>query len=121
MVCPAVVSCVILFFPESPRWLVGKDRHEEARAFLVKYHANGDSTHPLVALEMTEMVDSLRQDPVTHWRNFFDLSVLYKTRARRYRTMLNMTFAWFGQFSGNKYVSNPHCIVAQSTMLVYSF
>lgn len=102
MVCPAIVSCVILFLPESPRWEVGKDRHDEARAFLVKYHANGDSTHPLVTLEMFEMTESLRDDPVTHWRNFFDLSVLYKTRARRYRTMLNVTFAWFGQFSGNK-------------------
>ncbi|KAF2870057.1 lactose permease [Massariosphaeria phaeospora] len=105
MVCPAFVSCVILFFPESPRWLVGKDRHEEARKFLVKYHANGDENHPLVALEMAEMMESLSKDPVTNWSNFFDLRVLFKTRARRYRTMLNMTFAWFGQFSGNNVVS----------------
>lgn len=102
MVCPSLVACVILFFPESPRWLIGKDRHEEAREFLVKHHANGDPDHPLVALEMAEMIDSLRREPVTNWRNFFDLTVLFKTRARRYRTMLNMTFAWFGQFSGNK-------------------
>ncbi|KAF2117246.1 sugar transporter [Lophiotrema nucula] len=101
MVCPGFVSFVILFFPESPRWLCGKDRHEEARAFLVKYHANGDPDHPLVALEMAEMVDSLAREPVTNWRNFFDLRVLFKTRARRYRTMLNFTFAFFGQFSGN--------------------
>ncbi|KAF2260656.1 sugar transporter [Lojkania enalia] len=105
MVCPGFVSLVILFFPESPRWLVGKDRHEEAREFLIKYHANGDPDHPLVALEMAEMIDSLKREPVTNWRNFFDLSVLFKTRARRYRTMLNMTFAWFGQFSGNNVVS----------------
>lgn len=105
MVCPALVSVVILFFPESPRWLIGKDRHEEARNFLIKYHANGDPDHPLVALEMSEMVDSLQKDPVTNWRNIFDLSVLYKSRSRRYRTMLNMTFAWFGQFSGNNVVS----------------
>ncbi|KAF9729489.1 hypothetical protein PMIN06_011036 [Paraphaeosphaeria minitans] len=105
MVCPGIVCCVILFFPESPRWLVGKDRHEEARAFLIKHHANGDADHPLVALEMYEMQDSLQKDPVANWRNFFDLRVLFKTRARRYRTMLNMTFAWFGQFSGNNVVS----------------
>ena len=102
MVCPGLVCCVILFFPESPRWLIGKDRHEEAREFLIKHHANGDRDHPLVMLEMHEMIESLRKDPVTGWRNFFDLRVLFKTRARRYRTMLNMTFAWFGQFSGNK-------------------
>ncbi|PVI02831.1 sugar transporter [Periconia macrospinosa] len=106
MICPGMVSLVILFFPESPRWLVGEDRYEEAREFLVKHHANGDSDHPLVALEMAEMTESLRKEPVIkNWRHFFDLSVLYRTRARRYRTMLNLTFAWFGQFSGNNVVS----------------
>ncbi|KAK8085837.1 hypothetical protein PG997_007108 [Apiospora hydei] len=66
MVCPGI----------SPRWLVGKDRHEEARAFLVKYHANGDANHPLVDLEMSEMIESLRIEPITEWRNFFDLRVV---------------------------------------------
>ncbi|KAK8044032.1 sugar transporter [Apiospora rasikravindrae] len=105
MVCPGIVAMLIMFFPESPRWLVGKDRHEEARAFLVKYHANGDANHPLVDLEMAEMIESLRVEPITEWRNFFDLRVLFRTRARRYRTMLNVVFAWFGQFSGNNVVS----------------
>ncbi|KAF2807562.1 sugar transporter [Mytilinidion resinicola] len=105
MACPGLVSIAILFFPESPRWLVAKDRHEEARAFLVKYHANGDPDHPIVKLEMQEMIESLRDDGVTEWKNFFDLRVLFKTPARRYRTMLNLTFAWFGQFSGNNVIS----------------
>lgn len=98
----SIVACVIWFFPESPRWLVAKDRHEEAQKILIKYHANGDAEHPLVRLEMEEMRLSLQQDNPTEWRNFFNLRVLFKTRARRYRTMLNLTFAWFGQFSGNK-------------------
>ncbi|KAK5953182.1 hypothetical protein OHC33_005750 [Knufia fluminis] len=105
MACPAIVSIAIWFFPESPRWLVAKDRHEEAEKFLVKYHANGDASHPLVKLEMDEMILSLKYDNPTEWKNFFDLRVLYKTRARRYRLMLNLVFAWFGQFSGNNIIS----------------
>lgn len=72
--------------------LVAKDRHEEAEKFLVKYHANGDASHPLVKLEMDEMILSLKYDNPTEWKNFFDLRVLYKTRARRYRLMLNLVF-----------------------------
>jgi hypothetical protein len=83
--------------------LVAKDRHEEARAILTLFHANGEPDHPLVNLEMDEIMASVREEGPLGWNNYFDLRVLFKTRARRYRTMLNMVFAWFGQFSGNKY------------------
>ena len=82
--------------------LIGKDRHEEARAVLAQLHANGDTNHPLVELEMKEMAESLRAEGLLTWRTYFDLRVLVKTRARRYRLMLNIAFSWFGQFSGNK-------------------
>lgn len=32
------------WIPESPRYLISKDRHEEARAILVKYHAGRQSS-----------------------------------------------------------------------------
>jgi uncharacterized membrane protein YqaE (UPF0057 family) len=85
--------------------LIGNDRHEEARAILVDLHANGEQNHPLVELEMHEMTVSLRDEGIMTWKNFFDLRVLVKTRARRYRLMLNIAFSWFGQFSGNNVAS----------------
>ncbi|QMW38221.1 hypothetical protein G4B11_001457 [Aspergillus flavus] len=97
MVCPGLVCLGI--------WLIAKDRHEEAQAFIVKYHANGDASHPIVVLEMNEMTNNLQEEGITHWRNFFDLSVLVKSRSRRYRLMLNLVFSWFGQFSGNNVIS----------------
>lgn len=82
--------------------LIGKGKVAEARAIVARFHANGDSDHPLVQLEMSEMANSLSEEGMVGWRNFFDLRVLVKTKARRYRLMLNMSFAWFSQFSGNK-------------------
>ncbi|EJT98561.1 sugar transporter [Dacryopinax primogenitus] len=112
MLCPAIVAIFIWLCPESPRWLIGAGRSEEARQILVKYHANGDENHPLVALEMDEMTESLKHNPMTSWRNFFDLRVLVKTKGRRYRLLLDIAFSWFGQFSGNNIISYylPHLL-----------
>ncbi|KAF5863227.1 hypothetical protein ETB97_010455 [Aspergillus alliaceus] len=60
------------------RWLIAKDRHEEAQAD-------------------KQDGENLQQEGITHWCNFFDLSVLVKSRSRRYRLMLNLVFSWFGQ------------------------
>jgi MFS family permease len=50
---------------------------------------------------MFQIKNSLADQGMTSIRNYFDLRVLFNTPARRYRLMLAMTFAWFGQFSGN--------------------
>lgn len=81
---------------------MAKDQPEKAHDVLSKFHANGDSQHPLVELEMTEMRQALEHTGMMSWRTYFDVRDLFKSRARRYRMMLNISFAWFGQFSGNK-------------------
>jgi MFS family permease len=45
---------------ESPRWLVSRDRIEEAERLIIKYHANGDASDPLVPLELEEIRTALR-------------------------------------------------------------
>ncbi|CAH0028233.1 unnamed protein product [Clonostachys rhizophaga] len=105
LVCPAIVCISIKCFPESPRWLVAKDRHAEAEAILIKYHANGDTAHPLVQLQMKEMAANLDTQHVASWKDLFDLGVLVESHSSRYRLMLNIAFSWFGQFSGNNIIS----------------
>ncbi|KAI1311771.1 lactose permease [Xylaria venustula] len=104
-VCATLVLLVIKFFPESPRYLVLIDKHEEARQIITKYHTNGDPNHPLVELQMTEMVRSVQGTPKATWKDLLDLTVLFETRSNRYRLMLNMVFSWFAQFSGNNIIS----------------
>jgi hypothetical protein len=102
MICPGIVTLFIWLCPESPRYLMAKDQPEKARAILATFHANGDADHPLVELEMTEMRQAIQETGMMSWRTYFDIRDLFKSRSRRYRMMLNITFAWFGQFSGNK-------------------
>jgi hypothetical protein len=82
--------------------LVAQDRHEEARSIFVRYHVNGEEDHPLVDLQMKEMIGNIAPQDSGAKSDLFDLSMLVESRSARYRLMLNVAFSWFGQFSGNK-------------------
>jgi sugar porter (SP) family MFS transporter len=100
---PSVVMCVIMFFPESPRWLMAKDRREEAIAIMAKYHGDGDVNAPVVQLQIHEITEDFA---VTRNDNpWWDFRELGNTRAARYRIGLVVCMAFFGQWSGNNVVS----------------
>ncbi|KAL5686488.1 hypothetical protein EMGR_002782 [Emarellia grisea] len=55
VVGPLFVLATLKSCPESPRWLVSKDRTAEASAILSKYHAKGVVDDPLVRWELAEI------------------------------------------------------------------
>ncbi|KIR97093.1 hypothetical protein L804_05755 [Cryptococcus deuterogattii 2001/935-1] len=57
-----------MWLPESPRYLVKKNRSDEALAILARYHANGDESDPLVQFELQEIKQTL------------DAEVMYETK-----------------------------------------
>ncbi|KAI1342979.1 lactose permease [Xylariaceae sp. FL0016] len=100
---PAVVMCLIMFFPESPRWLIHKDRAEEGLAIFAKYHGDGDPNSPLVQLQYREIVEEFQQSRDTNpWWDFRELG---NTRAARYRLAMVIGMSFFGQWSGNNVIS----------------
>lgn len=92
---PAVVMCAILFFPESPRWLIAHDRPEEALAILAKYHGDGDPNSAIPQLQYHEIVEDnkLTRDENPWW----DFRELVHTRAARYRLGMVIGMAFIGQ------------------------
>lgn len=60
-ILPSMLQLTFIWFvPESPRYLISKDRHEEALAILIKYHAEGDANSPFVAAEFHQMRETIR-------------------------------------------------------------
>lgn len=70
---------------------------------MAKYHGDGDENHPLVQLQLHEITQDFS---VTRNDNpWWDFRELYNTKAARYRMMMVIAMAFFGQWSG--YVPNP--------------
>jgi MFS family permease len=92
----SVVLFGCLFIPESPRWLIANDRHDEARALLAKYHDGGDMDSGLVALEMQEMDRSIRSEASD--KRWYDYSELFNSKATRYRTFLVASMSFIGNY-----------------------
>lgn len=100
---PSLIQLVLcLFIPESPRWLIAHDRHDEAFAILVKYHAEGDTESDFVKAEFAHMRTTLELEMEFSKRSYLDL---LRTAGMRRRTLLASAVGLFKQWSGNTLVS----------------
>jgi hypothetical protein len=71
---PAIVLFFALFlFPESPRWLAGRERWEEVLDILADLHGNGDKHDPIVLAEYEEVREAQRIAAEAKGVGFFEL------------------------------------------------
>lgn len=89
---------LVWFLPESPRWLVEQGRIEQATAVLVKYHADGDASDPIVELELAEIMEAIEVDRKINQNVSF--LTMVKNKANRSRTMIIIAVGFFSQWSG---------------------
>ncbi|CAK1361096.1 Lactose permease [Cercospora beticola] len=102
-IMPAIVMCFIMFFPESPRWLIMHDRREDAIAVMAKYHGDGNPSSPLVTLQVEQIVGDM--SATRNENPWWDFRELFNTKAARYRLFMVIAMSFFGQWSGNNVVS----------------
>jgi len=104
-VVPSVIQVVFIYWiPESPRWLVAKDRGDEALAVLAKHHAGGDENNATVQFEYREIRDTIRRetDAATS-SGYLDF---FRTKGNRWRLAIVISLGVISQYSGNALLSN---------------
>ncbi|KAH8894188.1 general substrate transporter [Thozetella sp. PMI_491] len=87
------------FCPESPRWLVSKDRGDEAFAILQKYHSEGPDGEEFVRLEYAQIQSTLAQEK--ELASKFIWGDVFRDAPMRRRFSLGAILGFFTQWSGN--------------------
>ncbi|KAH8884437.1 general substrate transporter, partial [Thozetella sp. PMI_491] len=102
---PSVIQIAFIYWvPESPRFLIAKDKHDRALQILAKYHGNGDEHHPTVQFEYREIKETLRLE-LEHKKNS-TYADFFRTKGNRYRLVVLLSLGIFSQWSGNAIISN---------------
>ncbi|CAK7215472.1 hypothetical protein SBRCBS47491_002493 [Sporothrix bragantina] len=103
---PLVQLVFFWWVPESPRWLVAKDRHHEAAQILQRYHAGitdpSAELSPLVAAELSEITQAIEMQKEAHQTSW---SALVATPGNRKRTIIAVAVGAFAQWNGVSVVS----------------
>ncbi|KAK6084375.1 MFS hexose transporter [Seiridium cupressi] len=104
-VVPSLVQLLFIYWiPESPRYLLSKDREEEALSMLAYYHGAGDRNNATVQFEFREIRETMRMErDAVRSSGYVDF---LRTKGNRWRLAILISLGIISQYSGNALFSN---------------
>ncbi|KAH8886272.1 general substrate transporter [Thozetella sp. PMI_491] len=101
-IAPSLVCITILFFiPESPRWLISREYHDEALQLLAIIDGSGRVDDPNVLAQYHEISGAISREDSRHMTLFEALS----TKSNRRRLWLTTAFSLFIMLPGTNIVT----------------
>lgn len=91
-----ILLAALFFFPESPRWLAGKERWEECLDVLAALHGKGDRNNPIVQVEFEEVQEAAR---IAHEARDVSILSLFTPKLLK-RTICGMSVQMWQQLLG---------------------
>jgi len=83
---------------------MAQDKHEQAEKVLAKYHGEGRRDHPIVQLQLREMVAQISTEASD--KKWWDYHELWNTHSARRRLICVLGMACFGQISGSTLITS---------------
>lgn len=105
------ILIAVQFVPESPRFLLGQGKDQEAFDFLVEYHGNGNRDDPLVLFEFEEMKTAIEAERVAKAESW---SVILRSKTNRKRLLLAALMTHLTQMSGTSIIYFYYSVVFDS-------
>ncbi|ORY61804.1 general substrate transporter [Pseudomassariella vexata] len=104
-IVPSLIQIVFIYWiPESPRYLLSKDRSEEALDILAYYHGGGNRDNTTVQFEYREIKETMRiEKEATRATGYLDF---LRTKGNRWRLAILISLGVISQYSGNALFSN---------------
>lgn len=95
---PLIVLAGSRFIPQSPRWLLSRDRREEAFTILKRLHGSKDDPEHIQARQEYYLIEKqFEADKKRALNRSFEI---FRTKANRRRALISAALMSFDQFEG---------------------